>query len=96
MVENAHILSQAQGVFRQNKSTDINCCKLYGITNETQHLKKRFLRLDIDFKSAFNSMIQASLWTILEAYDIPDIDLLKSLHEHTTVRFPQTKWEAPK
>jgi hypothetical protein len=29
MVENAHILSQAQGGFRQNKSTDVNGCKLY-------------------------------------------------------------------
>jgi len=40
MVENAHILSQAQGGFRQNKSTDINRFKLYGITNEDQRLKK--------------------------------------------------------
>ena len=29
MVENAGILTQAQGGFRQNKSTDINVCKLY-------------------------------------------------------------------
>jgi hypothetical protein len=34
-------------------------------------------------------MIQASLWVILEAYGIPDVDLLKSLYEHTTVRFPE-------
>ena len=34
-------------------------------------------------------MIQASLWTIMEAYEIPDIDLLKSLYEHTTVRLPE-------
>jgi len=35
-------------------------------------------------------MSQASFWAILEAYNIPDIDLLKSLYEHTTVRLPQT------
>jgi hypothetical protein len=91
MVENAHILSQAQGGFRQNKSTDINGCKLYGITNEAQHLKQRFLRVDIDFKNAFNSMNQASLWVMLEVYNIPDVHLLKSFFEHTTVRLPQTK-----
>ncbi len=34
-------------------------------------------------------MSQASLWTIMEAYGIPDIDLLKSLYEHTTVRLPE-------
>jgi hypothetical protein len=34
-------------------------------------------------------MSQASLLAILEAYGIPDIDLLKSLYEHTTVRLPE-------
>jgi hypothetical protein len=42
-----------------------------------------------NFKSVFNSMSQASLWAILEAYGIPDIDLLKSLYKHTTVRLPE-------
>ncbi len=54
MVETTYILSQSQGVFRQNKSTDINGYKLYGLTNETQCLKKRILWVYIDFKSAFN------------------------------------------
>jgi len=89
LVEHEGLLTQAQGGFRQNKSTDINACKLYGLTREAQRLHRRFLRVDIDFKSAFNSMSQASLWAILEAYGIPDIDLLKSLYEHTTVRLPE-------
>ena len=89
LVEHERILTQAQGGFRQDKSTDINACKLYVLTREAQRLKRRFLRVDIDFKSAFNSMSQASLWTILEAYGIPDVDLLKSLYEHTTVRLPE-------
>ena len=55
MVEHTGILTQAQGGFRRNKSTDINACKLYGLTKAAQRLKKRFLRVDIDFKSAFNS-----------------------------------------
>ncbi len=86
MVEHMAILTQAQGGFRQKKSTDINACKLYGLTKEAQRRKQRFLRSDIDFKSAFNSMSQGSLWVILEVYNIPDIDLLKSLYEHTTER----------
>ena len=36
-------------------------------------------------------MSQVSLWSILETYDVPDIDLLKSFYEYTTVRLPQTK-----
>ena len=74
LVEQGRLLTQTQGGFRQDKSTDINTCKLYGITTEVQRLKKRFLRVDIDFTSAFDSMNQASLWAILESYNIPDID----------------------
>jgi hypothetical protein len=96
LVEHEQILTQAQGGFRQDKSTDINACKLYDLTREVQRLKSRFLRVDIDFKSAFNSMSQASLWTILEAYGIPDIELLKSLYKHTTVRLPETGMDSAK
>ncbi len=96
LVEHGRILTQAQGGFRQDKSTDINACKLYSITREAQRLKNRFLRVGIDYKSAFNSMSQASPWAILEAYKKSDIDLLKSLYEYTTVRLPQTDMESAK
>ena len=36
LVEHESILTQAQGGFRQNKSTDINACNLYSITKEAQ------------------------------------------------------------
>ena len=32
MVEHTGILTQTQGGFHQNKNTDINVCKLYGLT----------------------------------------------------------------
>jgi hypothetical protein len=84
LVEHERILTQAQDGFRQDKSTDINACKLYDLTWEAQRLKRRFLRVDIDFKSAFNSMRQASLWVTLEVYGIPDVDpLLFSLFINT-------------
>ena len=42
MVEHTDILTQAQGGFRQNKSTDINTCKLYGLTKAAQCPKQWF------------------------------------------------------
>ncbi len=59
-------------------------------------MERRFLRVDIDFTSVFNSMSQASLWTIMEAYGIPDIDLLKSIYEHTTVHLPKRDMDSAK
>jgi hypothetical protein len=89
MVEHGGILTHSEDGFRQDKITDINTYKLYNLTKEDQRLKQRFLRVDMDFKSAFNSMSQDSLWSILEAYEIPDVDRLKSLYEHTTVHLPE-------
>jgi hypothetical protein len=43
LVEHERILTQAQDGFHQNKSTDINVCKLYGLTREAQRLKSRFV-----------------------------------------------------
>lgn len=96
LVEHGKILTQAQGGFRQDKNTDINVCKLYGITREVQRLKKCFLWVDIDYRITFNSMSQVFLWVILEGYVIPDIDLLKSLYEVTTVRLPQMDMKSAK
>ena len=36
LVEHESILTQEQGDFRQDKSTDINACKLYSLTKEAQ------------------------------------------------------------
>jgi hypothetical protein len=43
-------------------------------------------RVDVEFTNAFNAMSQAALWKVMRAYGIPDIDLLESIYEHSTVR----------
>jgi hypothetical protein len=43
-------------------------------------------RVDVNFTNAFNAMSQAALWAVMRAYGIPDVDLLMSLYEHSTVR----------
>jgi hypothetical protein len=42
----------------------------------------------VDFINAFNAMSQPAeaLWAVMRAYGIPDVDLLMSLYEHSTVR----------
>ncbi len=48
--------------------------------------RKRVYRVDVDFTNAFNAMSQAALWAVMRASGIPDVDLLMSLYEHSTVR----------
>jgi hypothetical protein len=42
------------------------------------------IRIDIDFKNAFNSMSQSALWEVMRAYNIPDVDLLEAIYGRTT------------
>jgi len=88
VIERNNLLGIEQGGFRRDNSTDRNACKLLAITEEAQRTKARFLRADIDFRNAFNSMSQASLWALMKAFDIPDVDLLESLYKHTSIYLP--------
>jgi hypothetical protein len=83
----AGILEPGQSGGRQGRSTDINLTKLEWVTREAvAHQGKRVYRVDVDFCNAFNAMSQAALWAVMRAYGIPDVDLLVSLYEHSTVR----------
>ena len=86
IVEKAGILEPGQSGGRQGRSTDINLAKLEWVTQEAVAQGKRVYRVDVDFCNAFNAMSQAALWAVMRAYGIPDVDLLVSLYEHSTVR----------
>jgi hypothetical protein len=86
IVEKAGILEPGQSGGRQGRSTDINLAKLEWVTQEAVAQGRRVYRVDVDFCNAFNAMSQAALWAVMRAYGIPDVDLLVSLYEHSTVR----------
>jgi len=44
------------------------------------------IRVDLDFKNAFNSAGHSCLWTILEGFGVPDVWLLKSIYENSSMR----------
>jgi hypothetical protein len=58
--------------------------KLDWITSEAQRLKQRIIRIDIDFKYAFNLVSQDALWAVMRAYNIPDVNLLEAIYSRTT------------
>jgi hypothetical protein len=69
---------------RARRGVDLNQLKLNWITSEAQRLKQTIIRIDIDFKNAFNSMSQDALWAVMRAYNIPDVDLLEAFYSRTT------------
>jgi len=46
----------------------------------------KLIRVDLDFKNAFNSAGHSSLWKILEGFGVPDVSLPSSIYEHSTIR----------
>jgi hypothetical protein len=66
------------------EGVDLNQLKLDWITSEAKRLKQKIIRIDIDFKNAFNSMSQSALWAVMRAYNIPDVDLLEVIYGRTT------------
>ena len=85
ITEAENIIVPGQDGGRAGRGVDLNQLKLDWITSEAQRLKQRIIRIDIDFKNAFNSMSQDALWAVMRAYNIPDVDLLEAIYSRTTV-----------
>ena len=84
ITEAENIIVPGQDGGRARRGVDLNQLKLDWITSEAQRLKQRIIRIDIDFKNAFNSMSQDALWAVMRAYNIPDVDLLEAIYSRTT------------
>ena len=89
IVERAGLIEPGQAGGRQGRSTDINMSRLSWVTREAQAQGKKVYRIDVDFKNAFNALSQAALWSVMKSLNIPDVDLLQSIYERSTVRMPK-------
>ena len=84
ITEAENLIVPGQDGGRAGRGVDLNQLKLDWITSESQRLKQRIIRIDFDFKNAFNSMSQSALWAVMRAYNLPDIDLLEAVYSRTT------------
>ena len=56
---------------------------------EAQKQERTVLRVDVDFRNAFNAMSQAALCVVMEEWNIPDVDLLRDLYANATAQLSQ-------
>ena len=84
ITEAENLIAPGQDGGRAGRGVDLNQLKLDWVTSEAKRLKQRIIRIDIDFKNAFNSMSQTALWAVMRAYNIPDVDLLEVIYGRTT------------
>jgi hypothetical protein len=81
--ETENLIVPGQDGGRAGRGVDLNQLKLDWVTSEARRLRQRIIRIDIDFKNAFNSMSQTALWAVMRAYNIPDVDLLEVIYGRT-------------
>ena len=66
--------------------------KLDFITRETQKTSSNpFVRIDVDFGNAFNSVPHENLWVVLRTFKFPDIDLLEAIYSVAMVSLVQSQ-----
>ena len=86
IVEQTNVLKPGQGGGRQGRSVIINMQKMHFVTHEAHRQRKRVYQVDIDLRNAFNAMLQAALWHVMNMFHILDVDLLEQIYDSATVR----------
>jgi len=72
--------------FRNSRAVELVIQKANWLIREAMKKDGTLIRVDLDFKNAFNSAGHSCLWTILEGFGVPDVWLLKSIYENSFMR----------
>jgi ribonuclease HI len=80
-VEDHQLLSITQEGSRRGHSTLRQVQRLRWAIEAAERDKKEIYLIYLDWSNAFNSVNVDSMFQILEAYGIPDVDLLKSMYD---------------
>ena len=80
LTEKYAVLESSQHGFRGSRSVQLIIQKERWLLKQAMKQDTKLIRVDLDFKNAF------SLWKILEGFGVPDVSLLSSIYEHSTMR----------
>ena len=80
------VLESSQFGFRNSRSVQLVIQKAEWLTRQAIKSDGKLIRVDLDFKNAFNSAGHSCLWTILEGFGIPDVGLLRDIYENSSIR----------
>ena len=82
LTEKYAVLESSQHGFRGSRSVQLVIQKERWLLKQAMKQDTKLIRVDLDFKNAFNSAGHSSLWKILEGFGVPDVSLLS----HSTMR----------
>ena len=83
LLEDYGIFDNSQEGFRVGRSTTRQIQAWMWYRDDAEKNKKKFIKADIDFCNAFNSIDHEAIWECLEAIGVPNIDLLQDIYSDT-------------
>ena len=78
------MLKSSQHGFRGCRSFQLVIQKERWLLKQARKQDTKIIRVDLDFKNAFNSAGHSSLFKILEGFGVPNVSLLSSIYERST------------
>jgi len=90
LTKNYAVLESSQHNFRGSRSVQLVIRKERWLLKQAMKQDTKLFQADLDFKNAFNSAGHSSLWKIFEGFGVPDVSLLSSIYEYSTM---QIRWE---
>jgi len=71
---------------RNSRAVQLVIQKANWLIREAMKNDGTLIRVDLDFKNAFNSAGHSCLWTILKGFGVPDVWLRKNINENSSMR----------
>jgi len=78
--ENYAVMEGSKYGFRAHRGVQIVIQRAHWVQQQAMQESGTLIRIDLDFKNAFNSAGHSCLWAILRGLGVPDVDFLEDLY----------------
>jgi len=72
--------------FRTHRGVQKNVQRAHWVQQQAMKESGTLIRIDLDFKNAFNSAGHSCLWAILRGMGVPDVDFLEDLYSNSWMK----------
>ena len=80
------VMEGSQYGFRAHHGVQIVVQRAHWVQQQAMKESGTLIRIDIDFKNAFNSAGHSCLWSFLRGLGVPDVDLLEDLYSNSWMK----------
>jgi len=84
--ENYAVMEGSQYGFRGHRGVQMMVQRAHWVQQQAMKESGTLIRVDLDFKNAFNSAGHSCLWVILRGLGVPDVDFLEDLYSNSWMK----------